>query len=119
MNRPSYCSYRTHDRGSRAFGRPSSFRESIEETPEAFSLKLDLPGVRKDELTLEFKDRILTLTVTPTEERAFVSASSRAWRVGPDIEAEALTARLENGILELTLPKRQPTAPETRTIDIQ
>ncbi|BCU78820.1 Hsp20/alpha crystallin family protein [Luteolibacter sp. LG18] len=120
MNRPSYCSYRVSDRRSRADGsRTSGFRESIAETPESFVLSIDLPGLRKEELKLEFKDRVLTLTVTPAEPRAFVSEATRSWRVGPDIDAEKLSARLENGLFELTLPKRQAASDEPRTIDIQ
>lgn len=103
----------------RAFGsRAPVIREYLEEKEDAFVLRLDLPGLRKEELKIETKDRVLTLAVTPADERPFTFSGSRSWKLGPDLDADALSARLENGVLELTLPKRTPATVEPRTIQI-
>lgn len=98
--------------------RSSSSPEALTASTDPVVLRLDLPGVRKEELKLDVRDRVLKLTVTPTSERPFVNAGNRGWRLGKELDAQALTARFENGVLELTLPKIQPTETETRNIDI-
>ena len=94
-------------------------RERIEETEAGYQLAIDLPGLRKEELKLDLKDRRLTLTVTPTEERPFVAAEKRAWALGAEVDASTLTARLDLGVLHISLPKLQPVTNEPLTIDIQ
>jgi len=99
--------------------RPATVREALEEKDNAFILRLDLPGFRKEELKIEVKNQVLVLTATAAEERPFVVSGSRSWKLGPALDTEAITARLENGVLELTLPKRATETVEPRNIDIQ
>lgn len=130
MNRhsayPSFPSLATLDRlferalsGSPLVSRDHAPRERIEETETAYQLAIDLPGLRREELKLDLNDRRLTLTVTPTAERPFVAAETRAWSLGPEVDATGLVARLDLGVLHVELPKLKPATPEPLTIEIQ
>lgn len=94
-------------------------RERIEETESTWRITLDLPGLRREELKLHLKDRLLSLTVTPTGERPFVAAETRTWTLGSEVDASALSARLELGVLQIELPKIKPVTDEPLTIEIQ
>ncbi len=94
-------------------------RERIEETESAYRITLDLPGLHREELKLDLKDRLLSLTITPTEERPFVAAESRRWTLGSEVEVSALTAQLDLGVLRIELPKIKPVTNEPQTIEIQ
>jgi HSP20 family protein len=94
-------------------------RERIQETDSSYSLSIDLPGLRREELKLELKDRQLTLAVNPADERPFVAKETRSWTLGEQVDVSALSARLDLGVLRIELPKLTPPAPESITIDIQ
>jgi HSP20 family protein len=122
MNRLAYYHPRTHTRARQSHSPAaltSTFRETIEEKDDAFVLHVDLPALRKEELAIAFKDRLLTLTATPSEERPFAASGTRSWKIGPDLDETAISARLENGVLELVLPKRKPASPEPLNITVQ
>lgn len=94
-------------------------RERILENPDGFQLSIDLPGLRRDELKLELKDRVLTLSVTPSGDRPFVAAETRSWSLGSQVDPSSLKAQLDLGVLRIELPKVKPQSPETLTIEIQ
>ena len=81
--------------------------------------RFEVPGVKKDDVKVELVDRKLTVSVTRKEtsdegERSF--ALTRSLNV-PDLVAEEnIGARLEDGILTVTLPKQEQQKP--RTIEI-
>lgn len=94
-------------------------RERIEETEFDYRITLDLPGLRREELKLDLKDRLLSLTVTPTEERPFVAEETRSWTLGSEVDATALTAQLDLGVLRIELPKIKLVTNEPLTIEIK
>jgi HSP20 family molecular chaperone IbpA len=63
--------------------------------------------------------RTLQLAAETPPERPFGGKFERQWKLGEDIDATAISARLENGVLELTLAKRPPVVPQATTIEIQ
>lgn len=89
----------------------SSQRQSparVNETDEAYTLSLDLPGVPKDSISTTIEKDLLTLAVEIDEEsETFVSSQTHRWNVPKNVDASAISAALENGVLILTLPKAQ------------
>ena len=88
-------------------------REAFHESNDAWILRLDLPGFTKGDLTLTVTDRVLQLVAETPADRPFGGKVERQWRLGDDVNVTAIEARLENGVLELKLPKtpeadRQP-----------
>lgn len=129
MNRPfhpSFPSTTSLDRflqralsGSPLVSRDHPPREQLKEDEDAYRLTIDLPGLRKEELHLELKERRLTLTVTPTGERPFVATETRSWDLGPQVDSAGLKARLDLGVLHIELPKLKSSISEPLTIEIQ
>ena len=97
------------------------------ETEESFVLRADLPGMTEDDVKIEFEDGTLTVSgerkaehETKNEgyyrvERAFGSFS-RSLTLPRGVDAEAVTANFENGVLEVRIPKPEERKP--RRIEI-
>jgi HSP20 family protein len=89
------------------------------EDADHYFVRLEVPGVKKEGLSIELKDRELTVTasskVVGTDGEESYSAT-RSLSVPAGIAADQVTAKLENGILTLTLPK--PAEQKPRAISI-
>jgi len=93
-------------------------RADIIENEKEFQVITDLPGVTKEEIQVEFDNSILSISVEAKEkkeskegekvwrmERSF-SKKSRSFKFDSQIDDAAISAKYENGVLTLTLPKR-------------
>jgi HSP20 family protein len=94
-------------------------RELFHESDSAWILRLDLPGYSKSDISLTVTDRVLELVAETQPENAFGGKVERTWKLGNDVDASAIVARLENGVLEITLPKKPRVVPQPSTIEIQ
>ena len=91
---------------------------NIMETETAFQVEMALPGVDKKDIRVEHEKGILTIRIEKSEEnkekegytrKEFdFSGASRTFRTGEKIDAENISARYENGVLTVQLPKRKP-----------
>jgi HSP20 family protein len=107
---------RFFDRGNSLVGRTSTPRESFHESDDAWILRLDLPGYAKADVTLSVTDRVLHMKAETPADRPFGGTTERQWKLGSDVDDSGISANLENGVLELKLPKRPK--PEARSIEI-
>jgi HSP20 family protein len=102
----------------------------IAERAEGFSIQVDLPGVRPEDVELDFEQGVLTirgakpsvLDAKAAEEclhaRERVSgAFERALRLPNTVDADAIDASFANGVLTITVPKAQ--AAMSRRIQIR
>jgi HSP20 family protein len=97
------------------------------ETEDHFLLRADLPGLSEDDVKIEFEDGTLTVSgerksehESKTQgyirvERAF-GAFSRSLTLPQGVDPEAVTARFDRGVLEVSIPK--PEARKPRRIEI-
>ncbi|GAA5116390.1 Hsp20/alpha crystallin family protein [Luteolibacter yonseiensis] len=99
-----------------AFNAP---RETFHETENAWVLRIDLPGYAKEDIQLSLTDDILELTAETSPETAFGGKLVRRWKLGGDVDGANTNARLDNGVLELTLPKKPKAVPQPTNIEIQ
>jgi HSP20 family molecular chaperone IbpA len=106
--------------GEAAAGLPErSFREVWDESPEAITLRVDLPGFRRDQIQIALTDRKLAVTAESPADQTFGGRYQRVWSLGRELDTSRIAARLDLGVLELTFPKAQPETQESRTIPIQ
>jgi HSP20 family protein len=97
----------------------SSMKVDIIENDTGFVLKADLPGVKKEDINVNFKDGLLTIEVESkqeqqsqenekilTMERSF-SKKVRSFNFDKNVNEEAIKASYENGVLTLELPKKE------------
>jgi HSP20 family protein len=107
-------------------GAPSAFAVEIEETPTAYHVVADLPGIDKNDIQVDLHENTLTISAERKEERAAdgrVLWSERASgkfartiQLPQAVDAEAVQAKHVNGTLDLTLQKQ--AASRTRRISI-
>lgn len=96
----------------------SGSHEAFYESEKAWILRLDLPGFGKQDINLTVTDRKLQLTAETPADRPFGGKFERQWQLGTDVEVTEISARLENGVLELTLPKKPEVVAQPTTIEI-
>ncbi|WP_460321982.1 Hsp20/alpha crystallin family protein [Alkalibacterium psychrotolerans] len=113
------------------FGDFGSFKTDIIEQDEAYVVEAELPGMSRDNIELDFKDNVLsisakqeTATDESDEERNYIrrERSTRSFSrqfILQDIDEDNIKARFNNGILEVTLPKQNPTPKTSKKIDIE
>lgn len=91
------------------------------EDEDAYHLRVELPGVKKDELRVELENAVLTVTCERRREgREGAEESERFARSVslPDgVAADKLNARLEDGVLTVTMPKAEASKPRAIRID--
>jgi len=102
------------------------FRTDILDAGDHYTLQAELPGMNKEDIQLDVKDGLLTIQATHEENKEDERYLCRERRYGSfsrsfnldGIDEDAISAKFENGVLELTLPKTVPPQPETRRIEI-
>lgn len=93
--------------------------EAFHETDDSWILRLDLPGFNKEEVKMEVTNRNLQLTAETPDDRPFGGKLEWQWMLGDSIDTNSITAHLENGVLELVLPKKPEEHPEPITIEVK
>lgn len=85
----------------------------IYENDESFLVRADVPGVDKSSVDISFHEGELKFEATRDERVVY----TRTLGFGDDVDPDAIEARLEHGVLELTLSKAAAVKP--RKIAIQ
>ncbi len=108
-------------------------KTDIRETDNSYELDIDLPGFKKDELQLHLQDGYLTVSAAKGLDKdekdkeghyirreRYAGHCSRSFYVGENITEEDVHAKFEDGILRLSIPKKDaPKLPERRVIAIE
>lgn len=108
-------------------------KTDVRETENSYELDIDLPGFKKDEVHVDLKNGYLTISAEKgldkdesdkkgkyIRQERYAGACSRSFYVGEDVEAGEVAARFENGILQLSIPKKEhKQLPKNSTIQIQ
>jgi HSP20 family molecular chaperone IbpA len=113
---------------------PQVMRTDVKESDKGFTLDIDLPGYKKEDISAELKDGYLTVSARTNEEneekeedgtyirreRTFGSCS-RSFYIGEEIEESEVKAKFEDGILKVFVPKKEiePQVEERKYISIE
>ena len=87
-----------------ASARPADY--TVTQDDKATTLQLDVPGLARDQLQITLEGKRVVLKSIEGAPRHV----HRAWELQDDIDTATSTARLENGVLTLTLAKQPPAA---------
>ena len=94
----------------------------VHETKSSYELRFDLPGVPKDQIKVDLHENTLTVSGERREERkeedqeqrshiseVFYGAFSRSFSFPETVDADRAQAQFENGVLKLSIPKKEST----------
>jgi len=85
-------------------------RAAIQADEQSWTLSLDVPGVTREQLTIGIEGAVVRIETLADAPRAY----KQAYELPQDIDTTASTAKLENGVLTLTLAKKQPASNVTK-----
>ena len=108
-------------------------KTDVRETDNTYELDVDRPGFKKDEVQLDLKDGYLTISAAKgldkdqedkkgkyIRQERYAGACSRSFFVGEGIEPRDVSAKFEDGILRVSLPKQvKKELPRNSTIAIE
>ena len=108
-------------------------KTDVRETDNTYELDIDLPGFKKDEIKLDLKDGYLSISASKgldkdekdkqgryIRQERYAGACSRSFYVGETVEPKDISAKFEDGILKISMPKAQKKAlPENNVIMIE
>ena len=86
----------------------------FQEDNEEFTVELPLPGVKKKDVKIELKDRDLIICFLRVEKRSHTEQSfkhRRSITLPPEVDTTNIKAKLEDGLLKITLPKKASYQP--------
>jgi HSP20 family protein len=121
FNRPNALANRSNQAVARA-------RLDVIEKGDKYQIVVDLPGVKKDDIQVQVEGARVTITAeTKIEneqkegERVLYSERSatsygRSFELPVEVTEEGAEARFDNGVLALTLPKRQAVLAKRITV---
>ena len=124
----------TRDIDRKLYGRHAAheMRTDVQEHDDHFELAIDLPGFKKDEIQLHLDNGCLTVSAakgldeTKTDKQGklirqerYAGAMQRSFYVGTEVKAEDVSAKFEDGVLRLNVPKKHPELPEKKIIAIE
>jgi HSP20 family protein len=92
----------------------------VSEDAEHFYVKVELPGVKKEDIQVEVENSVLTLTAKRTDKTKDGESTAeyrRALALPEGVDADKVVATHENGLLTLTLSKAEQAKP--RRIEVR
>ena len=107
-------------------------KTDVKEKDGNYELDIDLPGFKKEDVTIQLENGYLTITAAKgmdkdenddkggyiRKERWFGNCS-RSFYVGDSVRSEDIKAKMEDGILHMTVPKETKQLPQKNTILIE
>ena len=111
--------YRSFDRSFERFVNDAFFANpprdfDVEQDDKAWTLTLDVPGVAREDLSITIEGPIVRIETKAEAKRQLKAA----YELPQEIDVEATSAKLENGVLTLVLAKKQPVS-NVRTIEVK
>jgi HSP20 family protein len=102
----------------------------LSETDDAYELQVDLPGMKKDDVAVDYSDGVLTISGERKDEREdkrkgyYLSERTygsyqRSFRVPESVDHENIKAQFSDGVLTISLPKTQQAQQTSRRIDVE
>ena len=104
----------------------SVMKTDVKEDEKGYEIKVDIPGVEKENISLELDNGYLTVSVCAEEisetdnyvRRERSVCGNRSYYVGDSVTEEDVKAKYHNGTLSILVPKKEKVKPEKKNIVI-
>lgn len=121
----------TSQLASRGVEVPGNLPLDFRETKDNYQVLVNVPGVKKENIDVDLEQQILTISVEKEVEGSskddekvhwqerYYGKVARTVKVPDDVDVSKITAKQENGVLEITLPKNTTAKERVRRIEIK
>ena len=102
-------------------------KTDVKETDSTYELDVDLPGFKKENISAQLEDGYLTITANKgldkdekdkdgkdIRQERYSGSCSRSFYVGEGVTQDEIHAKFEDGILKLSIPKKDAKAVEKK-----
>jgi len=108
---------------------PAQLKVDVKETPAAYLVQAEVPGVPKEDIQVTVEGNVVTLRAEVKQQDAqhrdekllrserYFGAVSRSFQLPVDIDQAQAKARYEHGVLSLTLPKKSASGGQRLSIE--
>ena len=118
----------------RSYNYNTLMKTDVRDMKDGYELDIDMPGFAKEDIKAELKDGYLTISAASKKDNdqkdengkyirreRYAGSCSRSFYVGGDVKQEDIKAKFENGILKVTVPKKEekPAVEENKYISIE
>ena len=108
-------------------------KTDVHEHEDCFEAAVDLPGFKKDEVTITLENGYLVIEAAKgldkdtkdkkgkiVRQERYAGSMQRSFYVGDNLTEEDIKAKMEDGVLKLTIPKKEKAQiPEKKTVLIE
>lgn len=91
-------------------------RYEISEKDSSVNLEIALPGVSKEDISINVKRGIIKVEVKENQERKWVKSYQNSFSMGNSLDPDKIEAKVENGILSVEIKKKKDS--EGKKIEI-
>jgi HSP20 family protein len=110
-------------------GEPPAIKVDLTEDDNAYKVRAEIPGVKKEDVKVQVEGNRITISCETKQEKEekegervicrelHQGSSYRSFTLGTDVDETKAEAKYENGVLELTLPKKEGTS--ARRIEVK
>jgi HSP20 family protein len=111
-----------------ADAQPLQIKVDVEETDKAYNVKAEIPGVKKEDISIQIEGNQVSITAESKQEKdvkengkvirseRYYGSLYRSFSLGQDVDHAAASAKYVDGILQLTLPKKVTSAGKKLTV---
>lgn len=107
---------------------PNDIRIDVTETDKQYEVRAEIPGARKEDIKVHVNHHFVSISAEIKREKeekqgkrvllteTYSGMVSRGFTLEHEVDAKEVTAKLEEGVLKLTLPKREGSSGRTIAI---
>ena len=108
---------------------PPAIKMDVREVGDAYQVHAELPGVKKEDIHVTIEGNLVSISAEVKQEKEvkegervlrserYFGKVSRSFQLGQEIDDGKAVAKFNEGVLELTLPKRAAMATKRLAID--
>ena len=114
---------------SLAEGTPQDIRIDVTENDKDYAVRAEIPGAKKEDIRVTVDGNFVSISAEVKKEKeeksgsrvllreTYIGSVARGFSLAHEIDDKAVVAKLQDGVLKLTLPKRENSG--SRTVAIQ
>jgi len=108
---------------------PGEIRIDVTEKDKDYEVRAEIPGAKKEDIRVQVEGNFVSISAEVKKDKeeksggrvvlkeTYYGSASRGFSLAHEIDAKGVVAKLEDGVLKLTLPKREGS--NRKTIEIQ